>query len=81
MNEQELIQNIQKVKKLRLLSRVLIIAALALLAVLYAVGVELKILCIAFVVFCAAIVFAIGFPTQRKLSIYEEQLKKLEDAE
>lgn len=79
MNEEEIIFQIRKVKKLRLLSRVLIIAFLAVVALLYNVGVDTMIICIGFIVACVVTMLGIGFPTQKKLNQYETQLKELEN--
>ena len=79
MNEEEIMFQIGKVKKLRLLSRILIIAFLAVAAFLYNAGVDTKIICIGFIVACVATMLGIGFPTQKKLNQYEIQLKELED--
>ena len=79
MNEQELIRMIGKVKKERLLSRVAILVTLAVIAVLNLMfGIELRFLGIGYFVFCVAIVVLIGFPTQKKLAVYEAQLKNME---
>lgn len=78
MDEQALMIKINKVKKVRLLSRVAILAGLAVIAVLnLVVGIELKYLGIGYIVFCASIMGLIGFPTQKKLRVYEAQLKKI----
>lgn len=80
MKEQELIIEISKVKKERFLSRVAILAALVVIVALnLVVGIELKYLGIGYFVFCTAIMVLIGFPTQKKLGVYEAQLKRLEE--
>lgn len=80
MDEQALMIKINKVKKERLLSRVVILAGLAVIAVLnLAAGIELKYLGIGYIVFCAAIMGLIGFPTQKKLGVYEAQQKNMEE--
>lgn len=40
-------------------------------------GIDIKILAGVLIVFCVVIILGVGLPTQKKLSHYEEQLKKL----
>lgn len=80
MNEQELIIKMEQIKKKRLLSRVAILTAMAVVIVLnYFAKINLKYLCAGYIIFCALIIILIGFPTQKKLNEYKTQLKNLEE--
>ncbi len=80
MNEQELIIKMEQIKKKRLLSRVMILAAVAVVIIVnYITKIDFKYLCVGYIIFCILIIILIGFPTQKKLNEYETQLKNLEE--
>ena len=81
MKEEENMFQIGKIKKIRFLSRILIIAFLTVAAILYYEGVDTKIICSGFIGACVVIMLGIGFPTQKKLNQYELKLMELEDKE
>lgn len=61
------------------MSRNLILMLLVVAGILYGIGVDTIIICVVFMVSCLAIMLCIGFPTQKKLSEYEQQLKKFRE--
>lgn len=79
MSEQELLIKISKVKKERFLSRVAIIVALIVAAILYYMGIHIIHIGVGYIILCVLIMLFVGLPTQKKLSEYQKELKKMEE--